>query len=131
MIELIDSYVGTCDNCGDIFEDGEYSLFGLNSDVAEKMEESNWYVGRDNNEHKGKHYCSDCFKQDDDVDDLIHLDLTRKKTIQPSEKTYPLTAKQISDIWDAGSIYGRRRKNFKNVPDKATYLKEHFNIYIE
>jgi hypothetical protein len=53
---------------------------------------------------------------------------------EPIEKTYPLTARQISDLYNAGAT---DNMNFCGLPsefkdymneNKATYLKEHFNI---
>src|SRR5688572_11031727 len=55
---------------------------------------------------------------------------------EPDPVTYPLTAKQLSDLYNAGAT---DNKNFCGLPsefkqymneNKATYLKEHFNIEI-
>lgn len=73
-------YVGTCDNCGVIFNDGEYSLFPLESDVKSQMENSEWYSDGTDEDHKGKYYCPDCFKHDENIDDKIIVDLTHKHT---------------------------------------------------
>lgn len=47
-----------------------------------------------------------------------------------AERTYPFTAKQISDLFEAGFIRGRESlKTFHpTAPDKAAYLKEHYGI---
>lgn len=80
MIQEVESYVGTCDNCGDIFTDGEYSIFSLASDVAERMSDCDWFVGHKTDpEHAGKHYCDHCFKYDENEDDKIIVDLSRQQ----------------------------------------------------
>lgn len=80
MISEEKCYVGTCDNCGELFNDGEYSMFPLSSDVKDQMENSDWFVGHPSDaEHAGKHYCPECFKHDLEVDDKIIVDETRKK----------------------------------------------------
>lgn len=79
MINEEKAYTGTCDNCQEIFNDGEYSLFLLSSDVKDRMEECDWYAGGADPDHKGKHYCPDCFKYDDEVDDKIIVATDRTK----------------------------------------------------
>ncbi len=79
MISQESCYIGTCDNCGDIFDDGEFSLFPIESDVKEKMNNSEWYTGDTDPSHNGKHYCPDCFKYDETKDDKIIVDYSRAK----------------------------------------------------
>lgn len=79
MITKEECYVGTCDNCGEIFNDGDYSMFPLSSDVKDQMENCDWYANDNDPDHIGKHYCPDCFKYHPDVDDKIIVDLSRKK----------------------------------------------------
>ena len=54
---------------------------------------------------------------------------------EAEEPTYPLTAKQISDLWNAADnwrLRGGYDLNGKRLmPDKTTYLKQHFNITIK
>lgn len=79
MITEEKCYVGTCDNCGDIFDDGQFSLFILESTVKDRMKDSEWYADGTDEDHKGKYYCLNCFTPDPDIDDKIIVDLTRKK----------------------------------------------------
>lgn len=72
-------YVGFCDNCQEIFNDGEYSMFPMESDVKDQMHNRDWYTGVVDPDHQGKHYCPDCFKYHEDIDDKIILDTTRSK----------------------------------------------------
>ena len=80
MITEEKCYVGTCDNCGEIFNDGEFSLFPLESDVKDSMMDCEWYSEGTDPEHEGKHYCPDCFKYYEEVDDKIIVDISRKKS---------------------------------------------------
>jgi len=57
MIQKEECYVGVCDNCGEMFSDGDYTLFPLTSDVADQMSNCDWYTGRTDPDHLGKHYC--------------------------------------------------------------------------
>lgn len=82
MITEEKCYLGTCDNCGEVFDDGQFSLFISKSDVKERMEETNWYADGTDPDHKGKHYCQNCFKHNDEIDDKIIVDYTRKKINQ-------------------------------------------------
>src|SRR5688572_33174408 len=56
---------------------------------------------------------------------------------EPDPVTYPLTAKQISDLFQAGEDHGydllhdSQNGKITDSPDKATYLKQHFNIDIK
>lgn len=79
MISEEKCYVGTCDNCGEIFNDGEFTMFPLQSTVKDEMDNCDWYTGMADPDHKGKHYCIDCFKYEEYIDDKIIVDLTRKK----------------------------------------------------
>lgn len=79
MISKEECYIGTCDNCGEIFHDGEYSMFPLTSDVKDEMENCDWYADGTDSDHKGKHYCPDCFKFHETEDDKIIVDLTKSK----------------------------------------------------
>jgi hypothetical protein len=56
--------------------------------------------------------------------------------IVESESTYPLTQKQMEDIWDHAVLHCETKGNdslLKQIisPDKAAYLKQHFNITIK
>lgn len=79
MISEEKCYCGVCDNCGEIFDNGEYSLFPLESDVREQMSEREWYTGIVDPDHNGKHYCPECFKYDEEIDDKIIVDIARYK----------------------------------------------------
>jgi hypothetical protein len=56
-------------------------------------------------------------------------------TAQP-EKTYPATAKQLSDLWDAAHEHGYEQygcdyfSEINQLPDKQQYFKDKFNIDI-
>ena len=81
MIHEEKCYVGTCDNCGETFvtyHDG-FSMFSDKSNIIEGMNDEEWYVGYDDSEHKGKHYCPNCFKHDEEIDDKITVDFSHKK----------------------------------------------------
>jgi hypothetical protein len=79
MIQQEKCYVGNCDNCGEVFNNGEFSLFLLESDVKDEMANSDWYADGTDPEHKKKHYCPECFKHHPDIDYKIIVDETRKK----------------------------------------------------
>jgi hypothetical protein len=79
MITEEKCYVGACDNCGELFNDGEYSMFPLESDVKDQMSNSEWYADGTDPNHQGKHYCPDCFKYHPDIDDKIIVDESRIK----------------------------------------------------
>lgn len=90
MIHKEDCFCATCDNCGEIFEDGEYSLYSLESDVKEAMQNhEEWYCGDTDKDHLGKHYCFDCFKWHPEIDDKIILDTTRTKPVASPTKDAP------------------------------------------
>lgn len=79
MITEEKCYCGICDNCGDLFDDGEYSMFPLESDCKYEMQNSGWYADGTDPDHKGKHYCPNCFKYNETIDDKIIVNLSRKK----------------------------------------------------
>lgn len=80
MIHEEKCYMATCDNCGEVFNNGEYSMFPLASDVIDRIRnDSEWYSGDTDPDHKGKHYCTDCFKWHPEIDDKIILDESRKR----------------------------------------------------
>lgn len=83
MIYKEDCFVGACDNCQEIFTDGDYSMFPLESDLKDEMQNSEWYADGTDPDHKGKHYCPDCFKYHPEEDDKIMVDLSRKKEPDP------------------------------------------------
>lgn len=98
MIHEEKCYVATCDNCGEIFSDGEYSMFPLESDVKDQIQsDGEWYCGDTDKEHIGKHYCPDCFKQDENIDDKIILDTSRTKPIEsePAQSPLPVQGEYI------------------------------------
>ena len=72
MISPVESYILTCDNCQQHFENGQG--FGIFSDENEMVEDS---YGRGWHEKDGKHYCDECAKLDEEVDDLLIIDKTR------------------------------------------------------
>lgn len=79
MIDKIDAFIGLCDNCKDIFDSGEYSVFVDWHTIAEKMDDSGWFVGHINDtKFAGKHYCPSCFKYDEENEDDIIVDESRK-----------------------------------------------------
>lgn len=78
MIRAEKCYVGVCDNCGGNFDDGQFGLFADISQVNEGMDNCDWYADGSDPDHKGKHYCTECFKYDLEVDDKIIVDLTRR-----------------------------------------------------
>jgi hypothetical protein len=79
MIHEEKCYMATCDNCGEIFNDGEYSMYPLASDVLDAIRnDSEWYAGDADPDHQGKHYCFDCFKYHPEIDDKIIVDESRK-----------------------------------------------------
>lgn len=80
MIHEEKCYMATCDNCEEIFNDGEYSMFPLSDDVMDRMRnDSDWYTGDSDPNHKDKHYCPECFKYEENEDDKIIVDESRKK----------------------------------------------------
>lgn len=95
MIHQKKCYCATCDNCGEIFDDGEYSMFPLESDVLDSMGDNytEWYAGDTDPDHQGKHYCPECFKYDEDIDDKIIVDLSRKQEA-PQEAQPPAPSLQ-------------------------------------
>lgn len=78
MITKVDAFIGECDNCKCLFEDNDYSIFADKEVMKECMKEGFWYMGVGDPDHKDKHYCPDCFRFDEDVDDKIILDESRK-----------------------------------------------------
>ena len=82
MIHEEKCYCATCDNCGETYTD-EHSGFSLYADensCHEAMDNDSWYTGYDDSEHKGKHYCPDCFKYEENEEDKIIVDVSRKKS---------------------------------------------------
>lgn len=88
MTHKEECFCASCDNCGEIFNDGEYSLFLLESDVIDRLRnDGDWHAGDTDPDHLGKHYCPDCFKQDENIDDKIILDTSRTKPIEPAPQS--------------------------------------------
>lgn len=86
MIHEEKCYMATCDNCGEVFNDGEYSMYPTKEDVIDVIRnDSEWYSGDLDPDHQGKHYCFDCFKWHPDIDDKIILDESRK--VLPKEQS--------------------------------------------
>jgi hypothetical protein len=80
MIHEEKCYCAYCDNCGELFDDGDFNLFLLRSDLEDKMQnETEWYTGTTDPDHQGKHYCTNCYKQHPELDDIIIVDESRKK----------------------------------------------------
>lgn len=59
MIEKIEAYSLFCDNCGNLFQDGDFTIFVLESDAWDSAKEDGWI------EHHGKHICDECHQVDD------------------------------------------------------------------
>lgn len=83
MIHEGKSFSCTCDNCGVQFSDfhSDFSLFISNGDCLESMDNNEWYTGDTDPDHKDKHYCPNCFKRDEDIDDKIIVDTSRTKEL--------------------------------------------------
>lgn len=102
MISKEDCYVGSCDNCGELYEGPEYSLFLDRSTVREQMDESDWYAEGADADHKDKHYCPKCFKYHADIDDKIIVDLSRKKDTMNDKHPTPTEGEYSADDWANG-----------------------------
>ena len=81
MITEEKCYCGVCDNCGETYMNDHtgFSMFPDESTCQENMDNDDWYTGHVDPEHEDNHYCPSCFKFDQDIDDKIIVDLTRKK----------------------------------------------------
>lgn len=83
MIHKEECFCVTCDNCGETFSDyhSGYAIFVDTNQANEYLDNNQWFTGHETDpEHKGKHYCPDCFKEDPEDEDKIIIDLTRAKT---------------------------------------------------
>lgn len=84
MYNKVECITLTCDNCGETYreEHNGWSLFLVESDAHDNADTDEWYLGHLDGEHKGKHYCTDCFKYHETEDDVIIVDTSRK--VNPS-----------------------------------------------
>lgn len=79
-IEKAQCVICECDNCGDLFDNGQFSIFPDESRIKEEMSDCEWFVGHPTDkDHANKYYCPKCFTCDEEVDDLIHIVESRKK----------------------------------------------------
>ena len=77
MIKEITMYTAICDGCGkDVHEGCEISAWGDKGYVEEVVMEADWI------REGGEHYCTDCFKYDDD-DNLIISKKDSKSYLSP------------------------------------------------
>lgn len=76
-IEKIEAFIGECDNCKDVFDDGQFSIFTEESTVKGSMQDSEWYTGDTDPDHVGKYYCPACFKLHEEIDDGIIIEAAR------------------------------------------------------
>lgn len=67
MIIKVEMYSAECDICGALYEHGDYSCLSDESSVIEDASEGGWHFTDYN---KGKCYCEDCHKFDDN-DNLV------------------------------------------------------------
>jgi len=123
MIHKEECFCATCDNCGEIFEDGEYSLFPLESDVKESMQNhGEWYCGDTDKDHLGKHYCFDCFKWHPEIDDKIILDTTRtKQTIPAIPVASGYTIEQVAEAIKAFVYNQHYTIQFDSIDEQHKY----------
>lgn len=70
MIQEVKMYTVICDNCKDSFQNYDGFSAWFDSDNAEQEAMNKEWIEED-----GKHYCTDCYKHNDD-DELI-IDKTR------------------------------------------------------
>jgi hypothetical protein len=69
MIKAKEFFTVICDSCGkDAFENGEIGAWNTRSIAEEIAIESHDYV-----EIKGKHYCPNCIKWDEDEEELVPI----------------------------------------------------------
>lgn len=120
MIHQEICFCASCDNCGEIFNDGEYSMFPLESDVENQLRNSSdWFAGYEDKDHIGKHYCPDCYELDTDIDDKIILDTSRTKPIEPQS---PLPVQGYSKAIELIK-YFVDRVEAGTIRSKTTYAK--------
>jgi hypothetical protein len=66
MIKELKMFTVICDRCGKSADDGtEYAGWGSEEGAWTVADEDNWI------KHEGGDYCPDCYKYDDDDDNLI------------------------------------------------------------
>ena len=66
MIKLVTMYSVVCDRCGKTFREGDTTITGADKKSAIGYAlESGWVEIGD------KHYCPDCFKFDDELDEYV------------------------------------------------------------
>lgn len=72
MISPIESYILTCDNCKDHFENYEgYAIFADKEAMLYDADNCGWHKEKD------KYYCDECAKLDDEIDDKLIIDASR------------------------------------------------------
>ena len=64
MIEPVEMFSATCDNCKDLFlAHGEFSALSTEEDVQDELKESGWAILIN-----GKCYCAQCHTKEPDAD---------------------------------------------------------------
>ena len=53
-----------CNRCGEMFESGDYAYYSDESSVLDEALECDWI------EQNGKHYCPNCYTQDEETDEF-------------------------------------------------------------
>jgi len=110
-----------CNRCGEQYEDGEHSFWSDECGAVENAMESEWI------EEKGKHYCSECYEQDE---------ATEENTAKPD---FPEHVKNLKKFFEKMIIGHSSRiseqddcfkisKNLYNTTElnhyETTYIKE-------
>jgi len=139
MITKEQCYVGICDNCGELFNDGEYSMFPLMSDVKDNMNNCDWYADGTDVNHKGKHYCPKCFKPHETDDDVIIVDASRfvfQESPAPSSPDGWVSEKPqhelIEEMWEDYSQHiGDRISELEDFAGKDVITERSFKKIIE
>ena len=73
MIKEVKMYTVICDNCGvDIGKDDEYSCWGEHWQAIDNAMNAGWH------EQDGKHYCTDCYSFDNDINLILRKIKTQK-----------------------------------------------------
>jgi ribosomal protein L37AE/L43A len=75
-IEKIDAYICTCDNCGEVYENGDYIPSMVNEFEIDNLvrNDGDWI------EEAGKYYCPECYELDNDGYPTINESRTKLKS---------------------------------------------------
>ena len=95
-----------CNRCGEQYEDGEHSFWSDESGAVENAMESEWI------EEKGKHYCSECYEQDEE---------TEENTVKPD---FPEHVKNLKKFFEK-MIVGHSNR----ISEQDDYFKISKNLY--